>query len=89
MTRLTGCLTMFGLLTLLALSGCARSLGAKGRPLVWENPHAASEMLSRTPEDHYEVVSRIRSHDARALIEDLDILFMTDRTTRLTRWHDR
>ena len=83
------CLATLGVLSLLVASGCVTSLGAEGRPLVWGNPHAATETLSQTPEEHYQRIARIRVHDARALSEDLDILFMTDRTSRLTRWHDR
>lgn len=89
MTCFSRCLASLGVLSLLIASGCATSLGARNYPLVWGNPHAASETLSQTPEEHYQRIARIRAHDARALSEDLDILFMTDRTSRLTRWHDR
>jgi hypothetical protein len=35
------------------------------------------------------MAATVAEHDARALIEDLDLLFMTDRPSRLSRWHDR
>jgi len=47
------------------------------------------ETLGETGDEHRERVSTIADQDARALVEDLDLLFMTDRPTRLTRWHGR
>lgn len=40
-----------------------------------------------TKEEHNQAVIRIADQDRRAFIDDLDIVFMTDRPTRLTRWH--
>lgn len=90
MSRISRCLTVLVVTAVacVGLSGCAASIGAEGRPLVWQYPHAASETFSQTPEEHYEWISRVRAHDARALIEDLDLVFMTDRSSRLSRWHD-
>ncbi len=90
MSRISRCLTV-PVVTAVAcvwLSGCAASIGAKGRPLVWQYPHAASETFSQTPEEHYEFISQISAHDARSLVEDLDLVFMTERSSRLSRWHD-
>ncbi len=83
------CVFGIGLLAAVALGGCAASAGVAGRPLVWTQPHAASETLAESELDHYHRVSVVVDHDRRALIEDFDLLFMTDRTSRLTRWHSR
>ena len=57
--------------------------------LKWNYPHAETATLSETPEEHLHRVSRIAERDRRALQEDLDIVFHTDRPTRLSRWHSR
>jgi len=59
------------------------------RSWAWLYPHSSGGTLTKTPEDHGEAVRNVAERDANALIEDLDLLFMTDRPTRLTRWHDR
>lgn len=50
-------------------------------------PHADNATLGQTGEEHYNRVSRDWEHDRRLLQEDLDLLFMTDRPSRLTKWH--
>ena len=67
------------------MAGCGRLR----LPRSWSYPHAMRATLTDSAEDHNERVSRILAHDRRALIEDLDLLFMTDRQGRLNRWHDR
>jgi hypothetical protein len=52
-------------------------------------PHARGETMGETSEEHYHRVSRYSSMYSRGLVEDLDLLFMTDRGSRLTRWHER
>jgi hypothetical protein len=52
-------------------------------------PHAKTETLTMTSEEHYQMVSEVARRDKRGLRDDLDMLFMTDRPTRLTRWHDQ
>jgi hypothetical protein len=89
MNCIARCVVVAGLLTALTLAGCASSAGVRGRPLVWTQPHAASESLGESPDEHYHRVSSVVTHDARALVDDLDLFFMTDRTSRLTRWHSR
>ena len=82
--------TAFALMAcVLVLSGCATWAQFQRDTVDWAYPHAAGESLSQTPEDHYQMAARISAHDARALVEDLDIFFLTDRPTRLTRWHGR
>jgi len=69
---------------LFGLTGCI------GRSGVWLNyPHAGGETLGETSREHRERVSAVADQDAGAFVEDLDLLFMTDRPTRLTRWHGR
>ena len=70
-------------LTLTVLTGC---MGAKS---AWMYPHAGTETLGETPDEHHQRVVSSLEQDRRALNEDLDLLFMTDRPTRLTRWHGR
>ncbi len=45
--------------------------------------------LTRSSREHSRQIDQVADRDARAIVEDIDILFMTDRPTRLTRWHDR
>lgn len=54
---------------------------------MWAYPHAGNETLGMSAEDHYHHVKRISDIDRRALQDDWDVFWMTDRPTRLTRWH--
>jgi len=63
--------------------------GCMGPKSMWMYPHADSEPLGQTPDEHRQQVLTSVEQDRRALNEDLDLLFMTDRPTRLTRWHSR
>ncbi|MFQ5589742.1 MAG: hypothetical protein ACE5HE_01135 [Phycisphaerae bacterium] len=65
-------------------SGCAPQA-----TVMLDYPHASRATLTQSPHEHYRRVSNIAVHDRQALIEDLDILFLTDRPGRLTRWHDQ
>lgn len=56
---------------------------------MWIYSHKDQENLALSAEDHHHAVARIIEIDRRGLIEDLDYFFMTDRPTRLTRWHSR
>ena len=77
------------LLITLAVPGCAVLTRAPRSTVVLNYPHATEATFTRTPQEHYQHVSNIAAQDSRALVEDLDLLFMTDRPTRLTRWHAR
>ena len=68
------------------LCGATGCMGAKS---AWMYPHAGSEPLGQTPDEHRQQVVVVLEQDRRALTEDLDMLFQTDRPTRLTRWHGR
>ncbi len=63
--------------------------GCAAQNPMWEYPHAYRASLSETKEEHAHRVRQVKRRDRRALTEDLDLFFMTDRATRLTRWHDR
>ena len=75
---------------LILFIGAAMSTGCATRGAVLLlNPHAGSETLTMSREDHRQSILDSAAHDRRALVEDLDLLFLTDRPTRLTQWHDR
>lgn len=75
-TLVLGCLLLAGLGL-----GCTTRTGMH---VIY--PHADRLSLTQSPTEHRQSVSRIAAHDRRALAEDLDVFFMTDRPTRLTRW---
>lgn len=52
-------------------------------------PHANKSNFTQDRDEHRQAIKRIIDHDRRALIEDLDYFFMTDRQSRLSRWHTR
>ena len=87
--RFTRCLMLVGALTALCLSGCATWAATQRATVRLNYPHATGETLTDSPQDHYHAIARYSASDARALVDDLDLLFMTDRPTRLTRWHTR
>jgi len=73
-----------------ALTFFALPAGCSTRSAVMFNyPHAQGETLTQSSEEHFQSVRRSAEQDRRALVEDLDMLFLTDRPTRLTRWHER
>ena len=75
---------LLGLATIWVAGGCApRST------VPFYYPHARSRTFTEDPADHYQRIGNIAEHDRKGLAEDLDLLFMTDRPSRLTRWHDR
>jgi hypothetical protein len=45
--------------------------------------------IGETPDEHYHRALRIEQHARRGLVDDLDLFFLTDRGTRLTRWHEK
>jgi hypothetical protein len=66
-----------------AAAGC---IGERGS---WMYPHRNMETLAETRDEHRDRVHGVLEQDRRALAEDLDLLFQTDRPTRLTRWHSK
>ena len=64
--------------------GCTSTKGQS-----WPYVHERTETLTETPAEHQHRVHTVANRDAKAIAEDLDILFMTDRPSRLNRWQDR
>jgi hypothetical protein len=52
-------------------------------------PHADNEGMGETDCEHFQRVVRLDEIRRRQLVDDLDLLFMTERNSRLTRWHER
>ena len=73
---------------MLGLSLIACGLGT-GCWTAASRPHTCMETLSEAPDEHFHRADMILDRDRRALAEDLDLLFMTDRPTRLSKWHGR
>lgn len=88
MARAFRCFVIACLLAPVVLSGCAAG-SPHNMSTTWLYPHAIMQTAGEAPDDHHYRVSRILSLDTRLLADDLDLLFMTDRSTRLSRWHDR
>ena len=89
MARFSRCLLVALVLLALALPGCAAWAKIQNASVDLNYPHARGETLAQLPPERYHKVSRVTARDVRAIVEDLDLLFLTDRPTRLTRWHDR
>lgn len=87
MSRLARCVVAIGALGL--LGGCAASPGAPHPLVLFPYPHAALPTNTESGAEHHHRVTNVAFRDMRALAEDLDLLFMTDRPTRLTKWHTR
>jgi len=47
------------------------------------------ETFGETPSEHYQRVSRYTANEKRSLAEDIDLLLLRDRGSRLSRWHDK
>jgi len=89
MTRFIRCMVVVCILVALMQSGCA-SWSETQRATVGVNyPHSRGETLTESPHEHHRRIAASSAHDTRALVEDLDLWYLTDRPTRLTRWHDR
>lgn len=73
-----------------AVIAVAGGCSEKGRRMATSAryPHAGMESLSSTSAEHRQAGWAAAERDRKALAEDLDLLFMTDRPTRLTKWHD-
>ena len=74
---------------LATLWGCTAYTRAPKATVWWAYPHAHEPTLTQTSQEHSQAAYKVAYRDARALVDDFDLLFMTDRPTRLTRWHDR
>jgi len=71
-------------LAALSAAGChARS----SVPFLY--PHATKPTRTLAPHEHYQQVSDVAEQDELLLIDDLDLVFLTDRPTRLSKWRTR
>ena len=77
------------LMVALVQCGCATGSRSYRASSALYYPHADSETLALTRAEHRHAIEESARQDARALAEDLDLFFLTDRPTRLTRWHTR
>jgi len=67
--------------------GALTAAGCQARASVpFLYPQATATTRTQSPHEHFQSVSDIAAHDERLLIDDLDLLFLTDRPSRLTRW---
>ena len=82
------CLWCLGLATV-GLLGCATEPGTARPGTLLLYPTAKSPTLVRTSEEHWRQVAAIPERDNAAIIEDFDLLFLTDRPSRLNKWHSR
>lgn len=87
MARFARCMVLA--LSLVVLGGCASWVPWRAGDMGSFYPHARSETLGQSGEDHEHAIRSMSAHDKRALVEDLDLLFQTERPTRLSRWHGR
>ena len=91
MVRFVRCIMSVVVLSALVLiaTGCATWARTQSAMVGFNYPHADGETLGLTGSDHRQRIARSSAHDARALVEDLDLLFLTERPTRLSRWQSR
>ncbi|MHC5111043.1 MAG: hypothetical protein ACYTHJ_14320 [Planctomycetota bacterium] len=82
MARAAGCL--FLLAAMFILGGCSTNAY-----VLANYPHAYAETLTEDEEEHFYKMTRLIDRDSKGIIEDLDMIFQSDRPSRLSRWHDR
>lgn len=71
------------------MGGMALSVGCTNpKHQSWPYVHGDTETLGETAGDHRHRTRKVANQDAKALTEDLDVFFMTDRPSRLNRWQD-
>jgi len=78
-----------GWVGLLVFGGCATGDQPSKSRTYFYNPFASQATMTKDSEEHYRQVAQSAHRDSRAIIEDLDLLFMTERSSRLNRWHDQ
>ncbi len=47
------------------------------------------DSLAHNSKERAQIVVEVNRRDRQAILHDLDLLFQTDRPTRLSPWHDR
>ena len=89
MVRSVRCSVLVCLLVSLAATGCATVASVHESSAGWLYPHANMTTAAEFGDDHSQRVARILALEKRLLAEDLDMVCLTERSTRLSRWHDR
>lgn len=89
MARSVRCSVLVCLLVSLAAAGCATVSSVHEAPSGWLYPYANMPTAAEFGDDHAQRIARILALDRRLLAEDFDLVFLTERSTRLSRWHDR
>ena len=89
MIRFTRLILVAGLVATWGLAGCASAGNAHDASSTWAYSYGQQWTLAEEQDDHDYRIAHIRVLDKRALAEDIDLLFMNDRSSRLTLWHDR
>jgi len=84
-------MSQFGRFGIAALAMAALSAaGCHARSSVpFLYPHATQPTRTLAPHEHYRNVSNVAEQDQFLLIDDLDLVFLTDRPTRLSKWRSR
>lgn len=54
--------------------------------MMWQD---LGPTLTQSTGDHMHSINAVIDQDLRAFYHDLDLLYQTERPTRLTPWHDR
>ena len=77
---------------LIATAGCsvgrtASYIGDAGKTYMLRQDLGPT--LTQSKGDHMHSISAVIDRDARAFFHDMDLLYQTERPTRLTPWHDR
>jgi hypothetical protein len=84
-------MSRFGRFGIAALALAALSMvGCHARSTVpFLYPHATKPTRTLAPHEHYQQISDVAEQDQLLLINDLDLVFLTDRPTRLSKWRSR
>ena len=77
---------------LIVTAGCnlgrtAAGVGNAGKVIMMAQ--GLGPTLTQSTGDHMHTISAVIDRDMRAIFDDIDMIYMTDRPRRLTRWHDR
>lgn len=70
------------------MSGCG-PLYSQDRWAPNLRPHVHEQALAKDGCDHRYQLQSVSTQDQRGIVDDLDMIFMTDRPSRLNKWHDR
>lgn len=72
-------------------SGCAATVSASDVywSRVFDRVRNQSAGTGQTAADRLHTVRQAADQDARSIVDDIDYIFMWDRPSRLSRWHNR